>query len=388
MAHRGTLVTVGATGAVAVIAWRGRKRGRPVSILAVGRWSAVVAGRLALGTFTGATGPVGPEGSVGPGGGAPDSGPGTGPVGPQGSQGGTEAPPASGGIWSNLTGDLSSALDDVGSTLDTVATDFSAGLIANVITVKNLAISAVQVVGHIASSALNDIESWVEDIIGWAVEGYDEYIQPLFRDIISMVSVVWQTIDPLINQVLHDAQKVALLVDNIGTTILDDVKKTAIDIWNEAVGVLQDGFNLAIAGINDVIDGVVASVNFLTNDVIDPIKKVVEGVAGTIASAVNDAWGELWNHVIGPAIDDIKGAVDGLIGLGGAVAGDILFVVDLVEKCLDWLLWMSEHSFEDIVHLWGMSPEDIAKSILKDARSGLTTSTRDFEEFFTDLLGA
>lgn len=204
----------------------------------------------------------------------------------------------------------------------------------------------------VPSDAITAITNAINYAISQVETVYDSEFSAL-EETVDYVQSSWNTLSYFITTYgVELADWLDVTGGDVATWVQDVVYATAQD----AINTVADGLGFAYDALQSLVDGALSS--------IDELFTLYDAVDSYIIGIIQDElvpFGEyVWNTYLEPIIGPIQEAVDwietALEQLGDDAWDTITNVIDLVTRAEEWLVWMAEHSFDDLTQLWGSVP--------------------------------
>ena len=149
-----------------------------------------------------------------------------------------------------------------------------------------------------------------------------------------------------------------------------------------AIQLVSDALNWGLGVLQYAIDLAAQGLDWLVNNIIDPVWQWIQNAASTVAGWVNGWWDWIWANVVGPLIGDAEYWAHLLASAWHWLTTTVVAAVNIVIAAWDWLVWFGEHTFSDLGALLSSSgPHDVYEFIL-----GQASQSNSWVESFIDAL--
>jgi hypothetical protein len=241
--------------------------------------------------------------------------------------------------------------------------------------------------GHIASSAVKDIENWAKNAINEAIDLYDEGTQifvnavdDAFSFLDSVVTVLGGWATDAYNWVMNAESWADNKLNAFFTSIWDnniwpaisDARNWATDLYNDADSVIS------------AINGTISS---MWNDWLAPAVEWIGNAESWVANHINAALTDLYNDTIGPLVTVAEDAYHDAVSAYDWITGTAVSVVDAVIKAIGWIVWFGEHPIQTTEDIEQWVSSAVTGSWVRSYVSDLTGDADEIENAFAKLLG-
>ena len=190
---------------------------------------------------------------------------------------------------------------------------------------------------NLIADSIHTVSDWVQALFDQAIAFVRDGITYAIDTAKSLIGPVYDFVRSLYNSAL---------------ALIDAVYSTVSGWIASAVGAVLDFarslFNLALAAIDAVYSTVSSWIASAVGVAVDFLRGLV-----------NDVWGFIYDHVIGPFED-----------LSSFVWDRVRPLVDAVEGAIDWLVAIAKFSFLDAYEwalaIWHLNPWDLIESMMQE----------------------
>ena len=232
-------------------------------------------------------------------------------------------------------------------------------VIGLIVGLRNLIADSIHTVSDWVQALFDQAIAFVRDGITYAIDTaksligpvYD-FVRSLYNSALALIDAVYSTVSGWIASAVGAVLDFARSLFNLALAAIDAVYSTVSSWIASAVGAVLDFarslFNLALAAIDAVYSTVSSWIASAVGVAVDFLRGLV-----------NDVWGFIYDHVIGPFED-----------LSSFVWDRVRPLVDAVEGAIDWLVAIAKFSFLDAYEwalaIWHLNPWDLIESMMQE----------------------
>jgi hypothetical protein len=215
------------------------------------------------------------------------------------------------------------------------------------------------------SRAVDDIKALIVKVVGDAIKAVNDSLHDAVRGLTDAIGAVSDGVNSVLDWIGNaDSWLAAHIFASLQTfwgwagalvaQWLDDLRSWASDALDALGRVLTDAIN----AVSSAVDWVVANL-------IDPVLHWIDQAAEFVGHVIDVWWDAVWSATIGPALDlldHVWGLVQQLWHFLTVVWVDVWHVLD---KAWGWLVWLGEHTFDDLLALFSGTAEGITPDGVK-----------------------
>jgi hypothetical protein len=178
-------------------------------------------------------------------------------------------------------------------------------------------------------------------------------------------------------------------IENAATTVGHWIDGTWDWLWAyviaPAIQLVRDALNYAVDVLQWIIAQVANNLAWLLDNVIAPAWDWIEHAVETVGGWIWDAVEGFYHNVILPLLADAEWWAHLLASAWDWLTHEVVAVVNIVIKAWDWLVWMGEHTFDDLTALFdGADAQATREQLLGVA--GSEHGAYDFVEHYLERI--
>jgi phage-related protein len=242
--------------------------------------------------------------------------------------------------------------------------------------------------GTLAADSAQEIRNWVTIAVDEAFSLFDAaasitigFIDDILSDIVGTIAVIGGMATTLVEQV---AGIISSAIPNAINWVVGTVEGWARD----AIGIVSLAVDGVISFFNGLINDVENEAKYVFDTYIAPAIQWIEGAADWVGAIIETAWNAFWAVAIAPVINVIDTISDQIDSLWNYLFGEARSVIDVVEQAWDWIVWFSEHTFDDIDQIIMSGESSIGASWVKSVAAGLDSQAAGVESMLERILGS
>lgn len=206
-----------------------------------------------------------------------------------------------------------------------------------------------------AVDGVGGLLSWIlaplKTLFHWLWAAMVNFVSPVFHWLAGLFDQAWSTIWANFDSLWSLAEDLWQSAVNIAAAALDQLRQWVTDAIDAAVTWATDIYHWAQAAIAQAEDWAHSAVDWIVNDLIDPLSRWVAAAADWVWHVLDGWWQTIYNDVIRPIEQAADWAWHELSSIWDWLTHDVAAVVELVVKAAEWLVWMGEHTISELVDI-------------------------------------
>lgn len=243
---------------------------------------------------------------------------------------------------------------------------------------------------------IGDFENWWNNAtgaVGQAWQDVKNFVHSTVHAAVSLVTGGLNLVDYAFTVTTNAILSFAQGVYNLAITAYNWVLSAADTIWSEitsawgyiwanivapAIHAVEAAADWGVGVLNALYDDLQNGINWLVDNIIDPVWSWVANAASTVWHWVEGWLGDFYNMFIAPIVSEAEAAYHLLDTVWDWFWNKGVAAVDLIEKAWDWLYWMATHAFMDF---WDLPEDILSAASLKWAEQQARDSESVIDEF-------
>lgn len=238
-----------------------------------------------------------------------------------------------------------------------------------------------------AGGVLSDVEHWVADAVSYLIG----IINSWYAWIYNWASEVFNLFARQINGVFQSVTGAWNLIFHTIETTIPDAVNFVLTLMSEAVGAAEKFASEALNGLEYFLEGLIGAVStyahWLYNTVVAPVVAWIAQAAAWAGHLIGSALSAFYDTFVAPIINELGQLATDAYHWISWLQSTAFGAVGLVIKATEWLVWMGEHTIDDLINEATAFPSSIGGSILGMTLSGEPQYEGVVEDWLLTILG-
>lgn len=248
-------------------------------------------------------------------------------------------------------------------------------------------VSWFQSVGHIANNVVSTIENWTKNAINAAIDLYDEAINTVINDI--GIGMGW--IEAAAGLAEGWATDALNWINNAGNWFNSLVATWWDWIWANIVvptiNAVQDALNVAEYLLSTAISEVTGSLDWLVDNVVDPVANWVNNAENWIWQHIESWWNDVWSVTFGPILADLEWLWDNVPNWINWLVNDVYEAWQVIVQAWDWIVYAAEHPISVLEGLVTDAENSVGRSVITAMVQGDSSEFASLEQHLVNIWG-